>query len=1163
MQSGLHLPFARRTGGLCFLLFVGGGLLWGAVGLPAQSTGAAATPIRTVGDFWQVEEPARQVAHPVDLECTVLYHDPIWNLFWGTTAAGGFFLPTVAGEPPAVRSGQRVRLTGSVVPARGFSGREVQATVLAEEAWPVPRALPEDGVPGPEYDAGWVEVEGYVFRQLESDATHAQYYLLAGGRRISLRLLLGATEPIPQLLDARVRVRGVHVGTRDQAGRLLRTDVWVPRRQDVTVIGSLGDDERFRLPRVTIDQLPASVDQPWVRVVGDVRAWQEGEMLTIRDHTGQLAFATMQPGKFAPGTDVEVVGRPQVVNGTVTLRSPVVRLAQTMPLRSLTRPGGAAVGLPVKLRVAAQVLELEPVEAAFGRPVDLRGVVTWAHPAADFFYLQDASGGIRVQSAALSAQPVVGATLRVEGKTAMGGYAPEMRAVSVAMSSPVNRPAARLITLEQALTGAEEAQWVSLRGYVRAVTAEANWLRLDLSTAAGEFRALVPVSPRAERLVGAVVRVTGVCSAEADAQRQLTGIRLWVLEADQVDVDTPPPVDPFGAPLRSVVGLRQFNAFQSVNQRVRVRGTVVAQEPGRFLCLQDGEAGVVVLGQDTAPVEVGTAVEVVGFPGREGGRVVLREGLVRAVDAPGAAPAPRFLAQPAELAPEADARLVRLRARLIARQERSDGGRLTLQAGARFFEALLPGAAALEPDSEVELTGVYLVEFDEYRRPRGFMLRLRSPADVTVLATPPWWTLRRLVGVVIGLGCCVGLGVVWVVALRRRVRQQTAQIRGQAAREVSLQAELEKSSRLESLGVLAGGIAHDFNNLLTAIVGNLGLVAMDSRVMAAVGAEVQNAQRAARRAGDITQQLLTFAKGGNPVRRAVALPDLVRESAAFVLHGAKVRAEFDFAPELPAAEVDAAQLSRVVHNLVLNAVQAMAGGGVVRLGLRAVTLRAGELEPLGPGRYLELAVADTGPGIPPETLARLFEPYFSTKRGNSGLGLATVRSIVAKHDGHVAVASQAGVGTTFRIWLPVAAGAAEPTAAAGGPRARSRSLRVLLMDDEQIIRDLGARALAHGGHEPVAVEDGAAAIRAYVDAQAGGRPFDVVILDLTVPGGMGGEEAVRELRRLDAGVRVIVSSGYSSNPVMARYREYGFCAVVPKPYEIETLLSAVEAAARA
>jgi signal transduction histidine kinase/CheY-like chemotaxis protein len=482
-----------------------------------------------------------------------------------------------------------------------------------------------------------------------------------------------------------------------------------------------------------------------------------------------------------------------------------------------------------------------------------------------------------------------------------------------------------------------------------------------------------------------------------------------------------------------------------------------------------------------------------------------------------------------------------------------------------IFEGTMPAAAewiAPAPGSRLGLTGVYVLEFDDYRQPRGFRLELRSPSDVAVLVTPSWWTNERTL-VVAGLFAAASAAILfWVVALRRRVHQQTEQIRAQLEKESRMQTELERAARLESLGVLAGGIAHDFNNLLTAILGNLGLASMDKRVMAAAGDCISEAERGARRARDITHQLLTFAKGGEPLRMPVLLPEIVTEAANFARHGSNVRLDVTCPPDLPAGDVDAGQVSRVIHNLVLNAVEAMPDGGVVGIALAAVDLKLGEVPSLAPGRYIRLSVSDTGHGIPPEIMSRIFDPYFSTKaKGkNSGLGLATVHSIVVRHNGHLSVDSRPGVGTTFNLWLP-AAGEEPPPAA----QLRSSVLapgRVLVMDDEASVRRVAGRMLALAGHETVFAVDGAEAVRAYVTARETGRPFDFVILDLTVPGGMGGKDALAELLKIDADVRAIAASGYSNDPVMAHPGLSGFRTRLPKPYDIPDLMRALEEARR-
>ncbi|MBK9990112.1 MAG: PAS domain S-box protein [Verrucomicrobia bacterium] len=367
-----------------------------------------------------------------------------------------------------------------------------------------------------------------------------------------------------------------------------------------------------------------------------------------------------------------------------------------------------------------------------------------------------------------------------------------------------------------------------------------------------------------------------------------------------------------------------------------------------------------------------------------------------------------------------------------------------------------------------------------------------------------------------------------------------------------LEAELLRSSKLESVGILAGGIAHDFNNILTVVMGNVTLAMLDSGVMAAAGRWLTEAEHGVLRARDLTQQLLTFAKGGEPVRKTVQLPEVVREVAEFALHGSKAVCEFKFDPDLWAADVDKGQIGQVVQNLVINAVQAMPEGGQITIAIHNEQVTPESARPLRIGKYLRLEITDSGLGIRAEHLQRIFDPYFTTKQSGSGLGLATVYSIVRRHQGHIDVESELGQGTTFLIWLPavMAALVAEPEAPA---KVVSMSGRVLFMDDEETICTVACTLLERLGFTAVSVSDGKAAVDAYAEALASNNPFRLVIMDLTVPGGMGGREAMEQLLKIDPRVRAIVSSGYSSDPVLSSYRAHGFRGMVPKPYKLSDL----------
>ncbi|MBE9487352.1 MAG: PAS domain S-box protein, partial [Chloroflexi bacterium] len=378
--------------------------------------------------------------------------------------------------------------------------------------------------------------------------------------------------------------------------------------------------------------------------------------------------------------------------------------------------------------------------------------------------------------------------------------------------------------------------------------------------------------------------------------------------------------------------------------------------------------------------------------------------------------------------------------------------------------------------------------------------------------------------------------------------------------ELRTREELQRIQTLESIGILAGGIAHDFNNILMGLFGNIALAKRKLSPDHPSYKNLQNAENSADRARNLTGKLLTFAKGGEPIRDHVSLADLIKEVVGFDLTGSNVKLIFEYPEDLWAADVDKGQIQQVFSNLTTNANQAMLEGGELQISLQNLDNIDSIIQSLAPGKYIKAVVKDNGPGIDENDLGRIFDPYFSTKQAGSGLGLATVYSIIHKHNGQISVTSEPGKGTTFTLLLPAkdSAPPRQKTAEVETTLPLFPTARILVMDDESAIRDLVTELLKNIGYSVATTGNCHEAIAAYKQAREKGEDFDIVILDLTIPGGPGGEKAVKEILQINPEAKVIVASGYAEDPVMSRYAEYGFKGVITKPFSLGELQKVLE-----
>jgi signal transduction histidine kinase len=844
--SGRERPSRWLAGSVVCLLFAMAPAVWGQASdqLP-QSTRV----LTNINEIWNVPHEHAYEEYRIQTEVVIYYFDAEWGNSSGECLGVPQWLP-IDKSPTPLKAGQRVAFDGVIIPGRQqFVWDKTRIRILEENAQLKAEPVSDPGKNPRELIGRLVLVEGLIDHQ-QDNPTHCIINLLSGSTPAWAIVLKGTNgSPLPFKEGDFVRLKGVYSPRFDRDENMSSLTFWVGSPADIEVTGSLKTDARFAVPTTLSEDIQSDTPADrLVRVEGVVRSYESGKWVTLWDATGQIMVQSKQNQPLRFGDQVEAIGYPYIVGVQRYLRDGLYRLAAPTNTTAST----ATNALP--LRLAEQIRDLTPEEAGRHLPVRLNAVVVWADTNTPFVQVLDGSGGIRVDNPKCddpkTAQP--GVIVQVDGVTSEGEFVPVVTNAVLRRLGWWKVEEQRLVTLEEALTGAEEGNWVEMHGFVRDVVQTNGLMRFDLSTSSGEFQVWTPFWEKFNSLKGSIVSVRGVCSAVSNARHQLTGIQIWMPDGQSIQIEEPAPDNLFAGPLRPLANLRRFNMGSALNQRIRTSGTVVLHVPGQYLYVQDGMDSVFALSQQTDALQPGDRVEVVGFPGKEGRKSVLREAVYRRL-ASGGEPRPVPLAAANFGNVNLEGLLAKTEGVLLNKMEKDGETHLLIQTRDFTSEASLNSAAgetqkkleALALGSRLALTGVYEVQNDESGQPRSFRLHLRSWNDVQLLQPPPWWTLARLLWVLAGVFAVFLIALIWGILITRknallnqaqaelrtandqleiRVTERTHELQDEVAAKERAHTELAQAqqslmlaSRRAGMAEVATGVLHNVGNVLNSV----------------------------------------------------------------------------------------------------------------------------------------------------------------------------------------------------------------------------------------------------------------------------------------------------------------------------------------------------------
>jgi signal transduction histidine kinase/CheY-like chemotaxis protein len=785
------------------------------------------------------------------------------------------------------------------------------------------------------------------------------------------------------------------------------------------------------------------------------------------------------------------------------------------------------------------IKELSAEKADRKYPVRLQAVVINHNPTRLDVFLHDGKCGIYLES---DANLQMGDRVEVRGVTGSGDFAPVIQEAKIRVLGRGQLPPLLHPDPSAPFRAEEENSWAELEGVVQfAESNPDNTTLLQLAIKQTSLTAFVqnlPLSNALSGLVDAQIRLRGVFGPLFNSDRKLTGYRMQIASPDYITIIKSPAGDRFDSPSRPIKTLLEYSPEGYPQHRVKISGVVTYSGIDRTIYLQDETGSLRVEAPDTQTLVTNSSIDVLGFLVNPQKQPVLRFTQIRPTE-PKQSWTPTPMAVPIQYADRYDGKLVVMEAFL--RNHRSFLGDhiFSFESGWKTFDATLEQAQSFIGEKDfregalVQLTGICTVSWNNdlaQPAPTGFSILLRSADDIHIVKPAPWWTQDRAI---IAAGSLLGillLAFVWLYILRRQVAAQTSQLRQQMAEREALEEQLRQSQKLESVGRLAGGVAHDFNNLLTVINGYSELLLADVQGQPELLASVEEIQKAGERAKALTRQLLAFSR--KQILRPVVLDlnELVGETDKMLrrLIGEDITLILHLSPVPAHVKVDPGQLTQVLLNLAANARDAMPEGGRLILGIDVLDLDASFVEThpeVNPGKYIRLTLSDTGTGMDEETQSHLFEPFFTTKGLGKGigLGLATVFGIIKQSGGHIWVNSKPGHGSNFMIYIPQASGEAAPLEAQSAPTASGGSETILLVEDQEEVRQLILKALTTQGYRVLATANTTEAVG---QAKSYTGPIHLLLTDVVMPG-LNGKVLAEQMLQLRPGIRVLFMSGYA------------------------------------